>query len=51
MDLSGHRFAFAFREQKPLASQATPLPRNLPWTMFTHSRVRGPFEQVYALIW
>lgn len=30
---------------------ATPLPRNLPWTSFTHSRARGPFEQVYPRIY
>jgi hypothetical protein len=32
-------------------SAATPLPRSLPTTTFTHGRVRGPFEQVYPRRW
>lgn len=39
------------RNEEPRLVPVTPLPRTLPSTMFRHSRVRGPFEQVYPRIW
>lgn len=41
-----HQLAFGAPKHSP-PSQTTPLPRNLPRTTFTHSRLRGPFEQIY----
>lgn len=45
------QFSLTFQEENPRLSLVTPLPRNLPSTMFTHGRVRGPFEQVYPRRW
>lgn len=45
------RFSFTLQDGKPRLSLVAPLPRNLPPTMFTHGRVRGPFEQVHPRRW
>lgn len=45
------RSTYILRAEARPPALVTPLPRNLPPTMFTHSRVRGPFEQVYPRRW
>jgi len=45
------QFRFVSRKEKSSFSSPAPLPRKLLWITFTHSRVRGPFEQVYPRLW
>lgn len=47
----GTHSTYFLRAEARSPSLVTPLPRNLPPTMLTHSRVRGPFEQVYPRRW
>jgi hypothetical protein len=47
---AGQSFLFLSKKTTP-ATIAPPVPQGSVWMNFARSRARGPFEQVYPLIW